>query len=360
MFYFVASLPSWGPPCIPQPNFRLGPLTGFFPGSLTGWETGPAHDGAGDSHGQAGSLPGTKAERQPRVQKGGSQRGKGEVQKGRRSRPGPQGGGWGSRVLVPPAREPWRGTDDSLLASLQAPRPGPVGGLAGLTIPRSADTAPLFGGPARGRSGQGPGLAGKGPGPCPSLSSSLDRQEAAGAGRWGSPSCTLPLPKPGVLRDPTRRPRAPSAVPATAGRQVSGSRLSPRWCSSRTACPDRRPLSPPCRQVTPGHPDGPVRPGSGALRGPRGWRGGPLLPGDSRPGPASRGGQLQARPPATTASGNMASALCPAPPPDPHRGPSSPGKPPQTPTGQGPVQPCGLPAGPPRTRQTLSSNPQPN
>ena len=48
------------------------------------------------------------------------------------------------------------------------------------------------------------------------------------------------------------------------------------------------------------------------------------------------------------------------PPPDPHRGSSSPGEPPQTPTGQVPIQPCRLPAGPPCTRQTLSSNPPPN
>lgn len=174
-------------------------------------------------------------------------------------------------------------------------------------------------------------MAGKVPSPGPSLSSSLDRQDRRGQGRGGgSPSCTLSLPKPGVLRDPGCQPLTVSAVPATAGRQVSASRPSPRGCSSRTACPDRRPLSPPCRQVTPGHPDGPVRPGSSALRGPQGWRSGPLLPGDSRPRPASRGGQLQARPPATTASGlSSLSSPTPQPPPqvqqpwrassDPHR-----------------------------------------
>lgn len=205
-------------------------------------------------------------------------------------------------------------------------------------------------------------MAGKGPGPCPSPSSSLDRQDRRVQGRGGgSPSCTLSLPKPGVLRDPGRQPLTPSAVPATAGRRVSGSRPSPCWCSSRTACPDHRPLSPPCCQVTLGHPNSPGRPGNGALRGPQGWRSRPLLPGDSRLCPASQGGQLQARPPATTALGNVASALCPAtPPPDPYRGSSHPGEPPQTPTGQVPVQPCRLAAGPPRTRQTLSSNPRPN
>ena len=75
------------------------------------------------------------------------------------------------RVLVPLAQQPRAGpgADDSPLASLLTPRPGPAGGLAGLPVPRSADTAPLFRGPVQGGSGQGPRLAGKGPSPGPSL-----------------------------------------------------------------------------------------------------------------------------------------------------------------------------------------------
>ena len=200
-----------------------------------------------------------------------------------------------------------QGADDSPLASLLTPRPGPAGGLGAGWFP-GALTLPHCSEAQRGEGlARSPGWREKCPVPAPPSPAALTDRTGGGRGEGGgSPSCTLSLPKPGVLRDPGCQPLTVSAVPATAGRQVSASRPLPRGCSSRTACPDRRPLSPPCRQVTPGHPDGPVRPGSGALRGPQGWRSGPLLPGDARPCPASRGGQLQARPPATTASGNVA------------------------------------------------------
>lgn len=100
------------------------------------------------------------------------------------------------------------------------------GGLAGLTVPRSADTAPLFGGPARGRSGRGPRLAGKGPGPCPSFSSSLDRQEAAGWGGRGLPPAHCPSPSQGScgILHASHTPRARSQSQPGGESRVQGHR----------------------------------------------------------------------------------------------------------------------------------------
>ena len=233
------------------------------------------------------------------------------------------------RVLVPLAQQPRAGpgADDSPLASLLTPRPGPAGGLAGLPVPRSADTAPLFRGPVQGGSGQGPRLAGKGPSPCPSLSSSLDRQDRRGQGRGEGGGVSLLHIVPPQARGPAGS-WMPAPHPERGPSHSQQASLGFKALAPLVLQQDSLPRPPPAVPTLPsGHPRTPRRLSQARERRPQGTSGlkerasvpwglqtPPCLAGWAAPGKAPRQHSLGQR---------GLSSLSSHPPPTPTAGPAA-------------------------------------